>query len=313
MFSADVIHIHNWYNLLSIEAIANIANNYPTIITMHDERIYTGTCHYSLECKGYLKNCAECPAVRTFKREIVARKVNFPTLLNKEVKLAVVAPSQWIIDRLNTTILGRRVSTSKCISNIIPIPDRNSEPRVMQGNMREIHLLFAAVNPEAPTKGLDILVGALSELAVENPDLSITLNIVGKKIQMDLAPNNLTFVIHGYLSQEGIGDLFKKVNLVVVPSRIDNSPSIISEAQLSGVLVLATQVGGIPELIEDSISGLLCEPNTASLKQSILRSIKIKNREEIIEESIERAIYRHSPEKVVSSHIEIYRKIISHE
>jgi glycosyltransferase involved in cell wall biosynthesis len=201
---------------------------------------------------------------------------------------------------------------SKCIPNIIPIPSISTGSRIEQTKESDLHLLFAAVNPEAPTKGLDMLIAATSELALENPQVAITLNIVGKRVDTIPSSKNLTLRSHGFLLQEELAELFKKVHLVVVPSRIDNSPSIISEAQLNRVLVLATKVGGIPELVEDSITGLLCEPNANSLKLSIMRSVSLVNKEEIIEKGMKQASYRHNPESVVLSHIGVYQKLIAH-
>ena len=41
------------------------------------------------------------------------------------------------------------------------------------------------------------------------------------------------------------------MDLLAVPSRQDNSPNVIGEAFMSGVRVLGSQVGGIPELVRD--------------------------------------------------------------
>jgi hypothetical protein len=92
IFDADVVHIHNWYNLLSIETIARIANNHPTVITMHDERIYTGACHYTLECNGYLDECKQCPAVHKFQNKITLNKKELPGLLRDHSNLYAVLP-----------------------------------------------------------------------------------------------------------------------------------------------------------------------------------------------------------------------------
>lgn len=309
-FTPDIIHIHNWYNMLSMEGISEIANSRPTLLTLHDERIYTGACHYSLGCDGYLRDCAGCPAVYGFRKKIISTKNKFPGLIGLSANFSVVAPSQWLLSRLDKTALGQRVVSSACIPNIIPI----SDTREVKGGRflfkNDLQFLFAAVDPGLPTKGLDLLEEALFEIASAQPDLQLTLHIVGNPIEHQTRVKNLTFEYHGFLTHDSLGKLFRDIDLVVVPSRVDNSPSVVSEAQISGALVLATNVGGIPELIEDSVTGFLCEPNTESLRKSILRVIASEQNYEISKAGQESALRRHDSNEIVTAHLSIYQKIV---
>ena len=312
-YHPDIIHIHNWYNLISSDFFAKIARNCPTLITLHDERIYTGACHYALECDNFLADCSQCPAVHKFQKRIVSTKLGLPTSLGPNSNLGAVAPSQWLLDRLSQTTLGQKISYSQCIANIVPIGGAQENETRSDFSESGLHILFTAVNPDLPTKGLDLLVEAITELALDYPQLKIILSIVGKPIQIQSRSPNLEILVHGFLTHQALVNLFEHVDLAVIPSRADNSPSVISEAQLSGVLVLATRVGGIPELIEDSITGLLCEPTVDSLKRSILRSRTIKNRDEISKNGKDCAAERHNPKRIVSAHIDMYLKLINHD
>ncbi len=309
-FAPDVVHIHNWYNMISMEGISEIANSFPTLLTLHDERIYTGACHYALNCDGYLKNCAHCPAVYGFRKKINSKKSRFPELITLSANFSVVAPSQWLLNRLDQTVLGQRVVRSVCIPNIIPIPDTQEFEIVRDRVENELHFLFAAVDPGLPTKGLDLLKDALCEIALAQPRIQLTLHIVGNPVKHDAPLKNLTFEHHGYLFDESLRKLFREVDLVVVPSRIDNSPSVVSEAQISGGLVLATNVGGISELIEDSVTGFLCEPNAESLRKSILRVIASEHSYEISKAGQARALRRHDSNEIVTAHLSLYQRII---
>ena len=45
---ADIIHIHAYYNFLSSSSLRKIlALGKPTLFTLHDQRLFTGGCHYS--------------------------------------------------------------------------------------------------------------------------------------------------------------------------------------------------------------------------------------------------------------------------
>ena len=63
----------------------------------------------------------------------------------------------------------------------------------------------------------------------------------------------------GHLDDEALARQFAALDVLLVPSRIDGRPLVVQEAQRRGVAVVASRVGGIPELVEDGVTGLLCE------------------------------------------------------
>lgn len=67
----------------------------------------------------------------------------------------------------------------------------------------------------------------------------------------------------GLVPYEHIGDVYRSSDVVVVPSFVDGRPLVVQEAQACGAAVVASRVGAIPELIEDGITGCLCQPGNA--------------------------------------------------
>ena len=65
---------------------------------------------------------------------------------------------------------------------------------------------------------------------------------------------------HGRVSDDVLAKGFAALDVLVVPSRVDGRPLVISEAQLRGVAVVASRTGAIPELVRDGETGLLCAP-----------------------------------------------------
>ena len=55
--------------------------------------------------------------------------------------------------------------------------------------------------------------------------------------------------------------ILKKSSMLVIPSRMESIPQVIKEAFFLKIPVVATNVGGIPELIKNDVSGILVEPN----------------------------------------------------
>jgi colanic acid/amylovoran biosynthesis glycosyltransferase len=65
--------------------------------------------------------------------------------------------------------------------------------------------------------------------------------------------------LHGQCSQHEVAALLKRSDLFFLPSRNEASPVCILEAQASGLPVVATRVGGIPELVTDGLNGYVVD------------------------------------------------------
>ncbi|WP_162246044.1 MULTISPECIES: glycosyltransferase [unclassified Aureimonas] len=65
-------------------------------------------------------------------------------------------------------------------------------------------------------------------------------------------------VFHGYISD--VRDAFGAVDILVLPSRTDGRPVAVMEAGASGVPVIGSPVGGIPEMIADGVNGWIAGP-----------------------------------------------------
>ena len=132
-------------------------------------------------------------------------------------------------------------------------------------------------------KGLDILLLALSELKKES--IKFTLKVVGggnqleeykvKAKEMGLQEDVL---FAGVVDNSQIGKHYLKSRFVVVPSYGVEAFSIVClEAAFYSKAVLASRVGGIPEIVEDKKTGLLIRPKdatelAAALKEMLLLS-----------------------------------------
>ena len=65
----------------------------------------------------------------------------------------------------------------------------------------------------------------------------------------------------GGYNNEDIAKIFSEIDVLVVPSIwYENSPLVIQEAFLAKVPVIASWIGGIPELVQNGINGLLFKP-----------------------------------------------------
>lgn len=124
-------------------------------------------------------------------------------------------------------------------------------------------LLFVARLAEV--KGLPVLLEAVAELLADHPDLHLTVIGDGpdrarfEKVAADLGLGSaVTFA--GYQSQAEVARHLAATDVFVLPSYAEGVPVTLMEAMGSGVPVVATQVGGVGELVEDGVNGYIVRP-----------------------------------------------------
>lgn len=67
----------------------------------------------------------------------------------------------------------------------------------------------------------------------------------------------------GFASREQLKQHLRDATLLVLPTLEDNCPMCVLEAMAASVPVVAARVGGVPDLIEDHVTGLFCDPASA--------------------------------------------------
>jgi glycosyltransferase involved in cell wall biosynthesis len=114
-------------------------------------------------------------------------------------------------------------------------------------------------------KGIDLLLQAVAQI-----DQSVHLDIVGDGIERAgyerLARElGLDGVVHfrGLLPKSEIADLMRDSDAFVLASRYDNNPNVLLEALMCGLPSVATTVGGVPELVDET-NGILVSPGDVS-------------------------------------------------
>lgn len=149
-------------------------------------------------------------------------------------------------------------------------------------NVPTAKLLF--VGRLAAVKGLPVLFDALETLAPSHANLRVDLIGDGPDrdlLEADVKSRGLGDLVGflGYRSQDEVAAALAEADLFVLPSFAEGVPVVLMEAMASAVPVIATRIAGIPELIDDGISGQLVPPGDAeALAQTI--SAVLKNPEE---------------------------------
>jgi glycosyltransferase involved in cell wall biosynthesis len=306
----DLIHIHNWYNLLSPQDFKEIGNQYPLVITLHDERIYTGGCHLTYGCVNYLNHCNQCPAVRAGKLVINQTNSFAAETLRSLPKLGFISPSKWLAARFSNSSIGHGLPIPRVIPNVI------AEQPIISGTVRTserkvFKVGFVSANLNQYLKNLNSLSLALEEIAKNFLDLTLEFHLVGNGVSPTSRHYRTTS--YGILKPDQMGKFWAEIDVLVVPSIIENSPTVIAEAAYHSVPVVASEVGGIPEMITKGWNGILSGSSPSNLETSILAFLKMTHEDRIKMGKNNRDYFLSKFQKkvIVEEHRKLYEFVIA--
>jgi len=117
-------------------------------------------------------------------------------------------------------------------------------------------------------KGVDTLYKALERLGTRAFALVVGAAVVTERSGALAVPPNARAM--GWLAREEIAVLCCAADVLVVPSRWEGFGLVALEAMRCGCAVVASRTGGLPEVIDDGVSGLLFEPGDAEQLAALL-------------------------------------------
>jgi glycosyltransferase involved in cell wall biosynthesis len=117
----------------------------------------------------------------------------------------------------------------------------------------------------------------------------------------------------GFVPNEELPRYYRRSDIFVLPSETESFGLVFAEAMSSGLPILASNVGGIPETVRDEIDGLLCPPSDpASLRKNIMRLIdSVPKRAEISISQRQRILKYYPWEHIAARYAEVYRSVLT--
>ena len=302
ILDADILHVHAYYNLLSNKSLEKLLDIGPSIFfTLHDQRLFTGGCHYSLACTGFMDACQNCPQVRKNAQPFVARTLQKEIeIFAKNSQINFISPSQWLADlAVRSKVLnGKKITVLK---NPIPLiyKQQNHRSGREKYNLHkdQFVLAFSSVNLNNPYKGLRYFILALNEMAKNGNTQNLHILFLGNG-EINNLDSRIKCQKISVESDLAMSEILSIVDLLVVPSTQENSPSIIGEALMTGTQVTGSNVGGIVELLEPfsspifessnpkGIADVISNFDTNYSRSSIANRARIMFSEELIGESM---------------------------
>ena len=244
----DIVHTHNLVGCGGLTPWTIRRSGIPWVHTLHDVQLITPS--------GLLTTGSPVPPAPSsaLERSLLGRWFRS---LRRQIfgsPDVVTSPSRWLL-QLHRAYAFFPGSRDVVIGNPIAV---SATVSIRRGAVRR----FCVVGQMEGQKGIFVLVEAYRQLHALFPD--VHLHVVGsgssipllKRLSRDIRG----LVLRGRLDADGVRAAISESDVLVVPSLIaENQPSVILEAFALGVPVVASRVGGIPELIHDGETGFLVD------------------------------------------------------
>ncbi len=149
----------------------------------------------------------------------------------------------------------------------------------------EPQFIIAAAGRLSPEKGFDVFIAAAARIAQERQDIGFVIFGDGplrRELAKLISKKSLDdrFVLAGF--QANLDAILPAADVFVISSFTEGLPVVLLEALLAGVPVVATAVGGIPEVIEDGTDGFLVPPG--HIEQLALRIMELVDNQSLLEQ-----------------------------
>ena len=297
----------------------------PIVWTLHDEWAYTGGCHYTYGCEKYSKTCSGCPQINNDLSWLPKLSMQSRRKL-REIPITFICPSNWIQQNLKKSIVfNQEIHSSYVVPNSIDLntfnPYEENDKIVLRERMNipqdSLCLVAGSFSHNEERKGGSILLNGLRKLndILKNhgSESKVVLLTYGKG---EMNVNFMETINLGFTKKED--DIAKFLNtgdLFLSMSREDNLPNTILESLACGIPVFASNIGGIPDMVEDGFNGKLVTRDDCDELASLLCDvIKDKNiLKQWSKNARNKALMNFSHDKQASAYIEIFEQLIKRQ
>ena len=304
---ADVVHCHNLFPTLSPAVLsAAAAQGAAPVMTLHN---------YRLMCmpSTFLRNgqiCEDCLG-RTPWPGVVHRcyRGSLPGSAALAISLSVHRALRTF-DRVALYLCVSQFVRRKYIEAGFPahrltVKSNFAWPTARREGPGDHFLFVGRISPE---KGLHTLLDAWTRTSAK-------LLVVGDGPDADrlrgIAPKNVEFV--GTVAQQRVADFLRGARALLLPSLwYEAQPRVILEAYAAGVPVIASRIGGIPDLVLEDRSGYLAEPDeVAEWASAVERLLDDRQAKQLGDGAYRLWTDHYSPKRALGALEDAYRRALS--
>ena len=324
----DIVHLHDLPAGLNLLDLAKILRRKNVVWTIHSMAPLTGNCVFSFDCDRWVKGCHDCPQFGTWPLVYYHRDASAWNWSAKKWAYAskkrfhVVGVSEWISKQVENSILGQHhlhtIENPSWAPDFFPV-DKQQARRDLGIPEHAFAIMFAVSgNHQDKRKGLDIVASALRQIQKSNSKLweklfLLPTGIVDPSQEFGQIVDGFAGLPPRHISEtKMLRDYYSAADVIWHPSRADTSSMVGLEAQGCGTPMIAAAVGGVPEVVEHEVSGLLIPPEDAgALANATYKLYLDSNLQRELRSGALAAAARKSPGQYIDDYLDIYSQAIS--
>lgn len=312
----DILHLHwvgeGFLTPFSLERLRG-----PVVWTMHDAFPFTGGCHFpSMGCTRYREGCGQCPEIGSTRGADISRlhwlwkrraiKRRRPVIVSPSREYTGLALQSGMLGDCRVEIIPNGVDADV----FRPIPKEQARALLGLPHDKKLLLFGAMLAVSDPRKGFDLLCDALQRLqAITAVEFSGV--IFGAAVAVPALPCPVHFLgrLHDPVA---LALAYSAADVFVCPSRQESFSLTSLEAMACGTPVVAFPVGGIPDMVEHGINGMLATPYDPQeladgIAHILAEPVRRENMGRAAREKVERC---YSMSIVVQKYITLYEEVL---
>jgi len=263
----ELVHCHNLHSpqgYFDLRQLPAISQRQPTIVTLHDAWLLAGHCAHSFECERWLTGCGECPDLSIYPpmpRDATALNWQRKRDIFAQCRLHVSACSKWLLDRAKQSLMAPAIADSRVIYNgvdrtIFKPVDRAAARQELGLPPTAPILLFAANGVRNNCfKDFRTMRAALGRVAEQWKGEPIVFVALGEESPEEAIGLAVIRFIPFQRDPRIVARYHQAADVYLHAARADSLPIAVLEAFACERPVVASDVGGIPEQIDEGVNG----------------------------------------------------------
>jgi len=289
----------------------------PIVWRLADMNPFTGGCHYDFNCNKYIAECGACPQLSSNNKNdlssrIWKRKNTAFSMISPE-SIHLVALSNWMIEKVKKSPFFSKfpitlIPNGVNLNTFQPKNKMKIREDLKISNNKKV-LLCIAHSLSNPRKGLSYAIEAINILENINDYAVITVGNIDKRVSFKCSHFHFDWTANN----EELAWYYNAADIFLFSSTEENFPNTVIESMACGTPAVGFAIGGVPDIIEDNVNGLLVkEVDSKQMSEQIERIFS--DRDLLLEmgkKGLEKCKKKYNIETQTRKYIDLYKKILN--
>jgi glycosyltransferase involved in cell wall biosynthesis len=321
-YRPDVLHAHNLHGeYFDLRLLPWLSREVPVVLTLHDAWLLSGHCAHSFDCERWRAGCGQCPDLTIYpavRRDNTAYNWQRKRGIVQRSRLYVSTPCQWLMEKVKQSLV--KAEEYRVIPHGVDLTVFTAGDRLVARNRlglptdAAVILFVSNLVKRNMWRDYATMETAIQTLAARQEKRRVIFVCLGEERRPEwIGQAELRFIGHE-TNSIAVASFYRAADVYMHAARADTFPNVILEALACGTPVVATSVGGIPEQIEEGVTGFLTPPGDARAMAARVEQLLSDNalRQRFAVAAVESARRRFDLNRQVCDYLAWYRNLAAY-